>query len=346
MTQGDPVLRWGLLGSAKIAEAEVGPALVRSPRSVVGAVGSRKLESAKRLAEVLGAASAYGSYDELLNDPAIDAIYNPLPNTLHKEWTVAALRAGKHVLCEKPMGMTAAEVREMIDVAKAADRRLMEGFMWRFHPRVARVRDLIADGAVGELRLVRATYTFDLAAASDVRSGSVDSDIRLNPDMGGGVLTDLGSYCVNGLRTYSGARPVSLSSRRSSTAGRRVETTVSGEITFDNGVVGQFFAALDVPGGGHVEILGTGGRIRMANAFRIRKAQAPFDIEIQRPDGSWFTESQPFLDQYQLEVDHFASVVLDGTPQLITPEDSLENALILESIRRSWDERPVEVPLR
>jgi D-xylose 1-dehydrogenase (NADP+, D-xylono-1,5-lactone-forming) len=346
MTQGDPVLRWGLLGSAKIAEAEVGPALVRSPRSVVGAVGSRKLESAKRLAEVLGAASAYGSYDELLNDPAIDAIYNPLPNTLHKEWTVAALRAGKHVLCEKPMGMTAAEVREMIDVAKAADRRLMEGFMWRFHPRVARVCDLIADGAVGELRLVRATYTFDLAAASDVRSGSVDSDIRLNPDMGGGVLTDLGSYCVNGLRTYSGARPVSLSSRRSSTAGRRVETTVSGEITFDNGVVGQFFAALDVPGGGHVEILGTGGRIRMANAFRIRKAQAPFDIEIQRPDGSWFTESQPFLDQYQLEVDHFASVVLDGTPQLITPEDSLENALILESIRRSWDEGPVEVPLR
>lgn len=343
MTAVSTVLRWGLLGSAKITEAEVGPALIRSPRSVISAVASRRLESAKRLAERVGAASAYGSYEELLGDPDVDVVYNPLPNTLHKDWTVAALRAGKHVLCEKPMGMSAEEVREMASAARAASRHLMEGFMWRFHPRVARVRELIADGAVGELRLVRATYTFDLAAARDVRSGSVDDDIRLDAAMGGGALTDLGSYCVNGMRTYSGGRPVSVRSKRSSAPGRQVETTVSGDITFDNGVVGQFFAALDVPGGGHVEVLGTGGRIRMANAFRIRAAQAPFDIEIQRLDGGWITETVPFLDQYELEVEHFASVVLDGAPQLVTPADSLENALTLDAIRRSWNEGEVQV---
>ena len=343
MSDRGTVLRWGIFGAAKITDAEVGPALARSDRSVVTAVASRRVDAAKQLAGTLGASSVYGSYDELLDDPDVDAVYNPLPNTFHKEWTIAALRAGKHVLCEKPMAMSADDVQEMIDAARKADRRLMEGFMWRFHPRVARVRELIAGGAVGELRLVRATYTFDLAAATDVRSGSVESDIRLNPDLGGGALTDLGSYCANGLRTYSGGRPISVASHRRTPANRKVETSVSGEIVFDNGVTGQFFAALDVPGGGHVEILGTGGRIRMANAFRIRRAQAPFEIEIQRPDGSWSAESVPFLDQYDLEIQHFESVVLDGMPQIVTEQDSLENAITLDAIRRSWDDGPVQV---
>lgn len=344
MTDTRRELRWGALGASKITDAEVGPAMSRSTRNRLVAVASRRLEAAKSLAGSLGAERAYDCYDDLLNDPDIDAVYNALPNAMHKEWTLAALRAGKHVLCEKPMGLTGDEVREMVAAAREADRNLMEGFMWRFHPRIERVLGLLADGAVGEVRLVRATYTFDLAAAGDVRSGTVDDDLRLNSALGGGALTDLGSYCASGMRTYAGGRPVSLASWRRIAPGRRVETAIGGEVQFDNGIAGQFYAALDVPGGGHAEIIGTGGRIRMANAFRIRAVQAPFLIEIQRADGSWVSESAPFIDQYELELEHFAAVVLDGAPQLITPEDSVANALTLESIRKSWDVGPVEVP--
>jgi D-xylose 1-dehydrogenase (NADP+, D-xylono-1,5-lactone-forming) len=338
-------VRWGVLGSAKITEAEVGPAMLRARRSRVVAVASRRLESARQLAAALGAERAFGSYEELLKDPDVDAVYIPLPNTMHKEWTLAALAAGKHVLCEKPMGMTGDEVREMIAAAERSGRVLMEGFMWRFHPRVARVRQLIADGVIGDVRLVRATYTFDLAAASDVRSGSVDDDIRLNPAMGGGALTDLGSYCVNGLRTYAGSRPVEVVSFRQGSPGREVETTISGEVLFENGVIGQFFAALDLPGGGHVEIVGTEGRIRMVNAFRIREVQGPFVVEVLRLDGE-LSETHEFQDQYELELEHFADMVLDGAEPVIPLEDSLDNALTLEAIRRAWDEGIVRVPAR
>ncbi|MFH5822421.1 Gfo/Idh/MocA family protein [Georgenia sp. AZ-5] len=339
----DGTVRWGLLGAAKITEVEMGPALLRTPRCRAQAVASRRVGAARALAERLGAPSAYGSYEELLADPAVDAVYNALPNALHKEWTVKALAAGKHVLCEKPMGMTAEEVREMADAARAAGRVLMEGFMWRFHPRVARVRELVDGGRVGQVRLVRTTYTFDLAAAGDVRSGSVDDDIRLDPTLGGGALTDLGSYCVSGLRVYARSRPTRAVGHRSSAAGRRVETQISGEVTFAGGVVGQFFAALDLPGGGHVEILGTGGRIRMANAFRIRPSQGPFAIEISTPDGTWTQEPVPYLDQYELELQHFVSVLLDGADPMVTLEDSLENARTLEAIRSSWTDGPVDI---
>ncbi|GAA1869056.1 Gfo/Idh/MocA family protein [Asanoa iriomotensis] len=336
-------VRWGILGAAKIVEAEMGPAMLRSRRNTVRAVASRRLPAAEKLAADLDAPAAYDSYDRLLADPEVDAVYVATPNALHADWAVAALDAGKHVLCEKPMAMSADEVRRMNAAAQRNGRVLMEAFMWRFHPRVERVLDLLAAGAVGDVRLVRSTYTFDLAAAGDVRSGSVDDDLRLNADLGGGVVSDLGAYCVSGLRTYAGGRPVSVHSWKHSAPGRAVETTASGQIAFDNGVTGQFFAALDVPGGGLVEILGTRGRIRMTNAFRIRAAQAPFDIERQHADGSWTTESTPFHDQYEAEIDHFAAVVRDGIPPRITPQDALANALTLDAVRRSWTEGEVTV---
>ena len=340
----DREVRWGILGSARIAQSEVGPAMVATPRSRVVAVGSRRLAAAEELRRALGAARAYGSYNELLDDPEIDAVYVPLPNALHARWTIAALEAGKHVLCEKPMGMTGNELREMTAAARRADRILLEGFMWRFHPRVARVRQLLTDGVIGDVRLVRATYTFDLAAAADVRSGTLEEDLRLNPAMGGGALTDLGSYCVNGLRTYAGSRPTAAVSWRRMASGG-VETAISGELTFENGVIGQFYAALDMVGGGHVEIFGTGGRIRMANAFRTRRAQGPSVVEVVRPNGS-VEESYEFVDQYELEIAHFVSLVLDGAAPVIPVEDSLENAITLESIRNSWDLGIVQIPAR
>jgi xylose dehydrogenase (NAD/NADP) len=336
-------VRWGILGSAKITEVEVGPAMLKTSRSRVVAVGSRNLERARKLADLLGADCAYGSYAELLADPNVDAVYVPLPNTMHAEWTIAALKAGKHVLCEKPMGMSSAEVNEMVTAARKADRMLMEGFMYRFHPRIARIRELLREGAIGDVKLVRATYTFDLGAASDVRSGGLDEDIRLNPDLGGGAVSDLGSYCVSGLRLYAGSRPKSVTSWKHSSPGRTVETMISGEIAFENGVIGQFFAALDIPGGGHIEILGTKGRIKMANAFRIRADQGPVTIEIYNLDKTTL-ETMPFKDQYELEIDHFVSAILDGVPSdIVSMDDSIDNALTLEAIRKSWTSGIVEV---
>jgi predicted dehydrogenase len=338
-------VRWGILGSAKITEVEIGPAMIKIPRSRVVAVGSRTLGTAKKLADALGADRAYGSYVELLADPDIDAIYVPLPNAMHAEWTIAALQAGKHVLCEKPMGMNSAEVKSMVAAARKADKVLMEGFMYRFHPRIARIQELLRDGAIGEVKLVRATYTFDLGAANDVRSGGLDEDIRLNPVLGGGAVSDLGSYCVSGLRLYAGSRPKTVTSWKQSSPGRDVETTISGEIAFENGVIGQFFAALDIPGGGHIEILGTKGRIKMANAFRIRADQGPITIEIYNLDKTTL-ETMPFKDQYELEIAHFVSVILDATPSdIVSMDDSIDNALTLEAIRKSWTNGIVEVPV-
>jgi predicted dehydrogenase len=337
-------VRWGILGSAKITEVEIAPAMLKTPRSRIVAIGSRKLESARKLADSLGVESAYGSYAELLADPNVDAVYVPLPNTMHAEWTIAALKAGKHVLCEKPMGMSSAEVKAMVAAAREADKVLMEGFMYRFHPRISRIKELLSLGTIGDVKLVRATYTFDLGAAKDVRSGSLDEDIRLNPDLGGGAVSDLGSYCISGLRLYAGSRPKSVVSWRHSSQGRAVETMISGEIAFENGVIGQFFAALDIPGGGNIEILGTKGRIKMANAFRTRAEQGPITIEIHNLDKTTL-EILPFQDQYELEIAHFISLILDDKKSdVVSMEDSIVNAFTLEAIRQSWVQGEVNVP--
>jgi len=334
-------VRWGVIGSAKITEVGLGPAIAADPRSELIAIGSRRPDAARASADALGASRAYGSYEELLADPEIDIVYNPLPNSLHHEWTLKALRAGKHVLCEKPMGMTPDEVREMSDEARARGLFLVEGFMWRYHPRVRHVLDLVRD-RIGPLRLVRATYTFDLGAATDVRSGTRNADIRLTPELGGGALGDVGSYCVNGMRTYAAGRVTRVTSERLAME-NGVETRISGQLDFDNGVVAQFYAALDIPGGGVVELLGARGRIRIPNAFRTRAEQGDLLLEIWDADGARHDETLPFIDQYELEVTQISSVLLDGAEPVIGLDDSLDNAIVMNAIRRSWTEGIVEL---
>lgn len=331
----DTQLRWGVLGTAKIACAEVAPAIRNTPRCRLLAASSREQDAAEAFAVQIGAERAYGAYEALLADDDIDAVYVPLPNSMHAEWAIAALESGRHVLCEKPMAMTAAEAKAMAAAARRANRVLVEGFMYRFHPRIQRLCALLDEHVIGDVRLVRATYTIDLAAATDVRRGSVQDDIRLNPDLGGGALSDLGSYCVNALRTYANARVAAVQSWRDQRADCGVETVVAGQVQFANDIVGQFCAALNVPGGGSVEILGTGGRIRMANAFRIRGHQGQVGLEIETPvrvATEWF----PFVNQYELEIAHFAAQVLDGAAPIVSLEDSLESAATLEAIRASW----------
>jgi predicted dehydrogenase len=331
-----------VLGSARIVETGLAPAIARDPRSVLAAVASRSTADASAFAGRLGASRAYGSYDELLHDEGVDIVYVPLPNSLHRQWAIAALEAGKHVLVEKPLALTGADARAMADAARAADRLLLEGFMWRYHPRVERIREIVRD-ELGPLRLVRIAYTYDLAAGYGGDPDAAARDIRYDAGLGGGALGDIGSYTVSGLRTYAGGHPERVTGRLLS-EGRGVDLRFSGEILFDDGVLGQFFVAMDVPGGALLDLQGDRGRLRMTNAFRTAAEWGDPVIEVMPFSGPARRETVPFADQFDLEVQAVAAVLLDGADPLITLEDSIENADTLDAIRRSWSEHTVDMP--
>ncbi|KRC51984.1 hypothetical protein ASE16_02655 [Leifsonia sp. Root227] len=343
MTQDSTgTVHWGVLGTAKIVETGLGPAIVRDPRSELVAIASRSSAKAGEFASRLGAERGYGDYRELLADDSIDIVYVPLPNAMHREWVIAALEAGKHVLVEKPLALTAADARAMFDAAKSADRQLIEGFMWRYHPRVERVQQLIRD-EIGPVRLVRIAYTYDLTAGYGGDASAAAMDIRYSASNGGGALGDVGSYTVSGLRTYAGAHPVEVSGRLLA-SDHDVDTRFAGEILFDSGVVGQFYVGMDLPGGALLDIQGDRGRLRMANAFRTAEEWGDPTIEVHPYAGESRRETVPFADQFDLEVAAVASSLLDGVAPVITPDDSIENAETLDAIRRSWTEHTVNMP--
>jgi predicted dehydrogenase len=219
---------------------------------------------------------------------------------------------------------------------------LLEGFMWRHHPRVAKIRGLIAD-ELGTLRLVRIAYTYDLGANYAEYPAARARDIRLSPELGGGALGDIGSYTVSGLRVYSGGRPRLVSSELLSEE-NGVDTRFAGQIVFDNGVVGQFFTAMDIPGGALLDLQGDGGRLRMLNAFRTAPEWGGSSFEVASANGERRIETMEFVDQFELEVAHVAAVLLDGEAPLIPSADSIENADTLDAIRRAWTGRRVEMP--
>src|SRR5919204_5085709 len=196
------VVRWGVLGCADIALRRLIPAMHSASGNAVVAIGSRDLERARVAASDLEIPHAYGSYAEVLEDPEVDAIYVPLPNSLHAEWTVRAAEAGKHILVEKPMAPTVSECNRMVAAAHDANVHLMEAFMYRFHPQHAKVRELLADGAIGEVRMLRSAFC--------VRMQRPPADIRFSPDLGGGALLDVGVYAIDAARWLVGADPLSV----------------------------------------------------------------------------------------------------------------------------------------
>lgn len=345
MTQALTVpLRWGVLGSARIVETGLGPAIARDPRSTLAAVASRTGADAVEFARRVGAERAYDDYRRLLDDPEIDIVYLPLPNSLHRHWAIEALRAGKHVLVEKPLSLTGADARAMFAAADEAGKLLLEGFMWRYHPRVQRIRQ-IADEEIGPVRLVRIAYTYDLVAGYGDDPDAAARDIRLIHELGGGALGDVGSYTVSGLRTYAQAHPVQVTSRLLKQASG-VDMRFSGEILFDTGTVGQFYVAMDLPGGALLDIQGDRGRLRMGNAFRTAEEWGDPVVEVQVFGAPPRQETVAFADQFDLEVNAVSAILLDGASVVITPEDSIENADTLDAIRRSWTEQTVHMPLR
>jgi predicted dehydrogenase len=312
-------LRWGILSTADIADKKVIPGMRKSVRSRVVAIGSRDLARARVVAARHDIERAYGSYEALLADPEVDAVYIPLPNHLHAEWTKAAARAGKHVLCEKPLAMTASDARSMVDVCAAEGVKLMEAFMYRLHPSWVAVRELVATGRIGRLTAIHSWFSYFNDDPADIRN------IR---SAGGGALYDVGCYNVNLSRMLFGSEPTDVQAviARDGT---------SAMLTFPDGVA-SFTCSTRTESDQQVHIYGTTGRISIEIPFNI-PPDRPTRVLVTAggdPPVAPATEVLSFetADPYTVEADAFAAAVLDGLPTPTPPEDAVANMRVIERI--------------
>jgi predicted dehydrogenase len=318
-------LRWGILSTANITEKLLGSG---HDQQFV-AVGSRDLGRAQAFATEHGITRAHGSYEELLADPEVDAIYNPLPNSLHVEWSIKALEAGKHVLCEKPMSRHPDEVDRAFDVAEREGRVLEEAFMWRHHPQVARTRELIAAGDIGDLRVIRAAFAF---VAAD------PNDIRLQADLDGGGLMDVGCYCVSGCRTLASAEPV-RGYAEYIPGGNGVDVALAATLRFPGDVVAHFDCGVSYLGGDQLEAVGSEGSVFLDDPWHGREAV----IELRRNGLVERIETGP-ANSYALELADFEAAVRGEDPPLLTRADAVAQARAIEALYTSA-ERNVPCPI-
>jgi predicted dehydrogenase len=324
--QTDRRVRWGILSTADIALTKVIPGLRRSPRSEVLAIASREDGRATDVASRLSIERAYGSYEALLADPEIDAVYIPLPNHLHAEWTIAAARAGKHILCEKPLALTATDAQGMVDACRDAGVLLMEAFMYRQHPSWIAARELVTSGRIGRLRAVDSWFSYFNDDPHNIRN------IRA---AGGGALYDIGCYCVNLSRMLFDAEPTAVQAAVTRDPDLGVDVLASAILRFGDGVA-TFTCSTRTETDQRVDIYGTDGRISI---------EIPFNIPTDRPTRIFVTaggdppvapatETLTFetADAYACEADRFADAILDGTPLPVEPDDAVANLRVLEAV--------------
>lgn len=320
-------VKWGVLGNAEIARVCVIPAMQKSRNGKVHALGTRSPERARQVVAENNIARVYGDYDDLLSDPEVDAVYIPLPNHLHHPWTLRALRAGKHVLCEKPLACDAREAQEMVNVAADTGLLLMEGIMYRFHPRSQRIKEMAANGSIGTVCLVRSAFCYPM----DKELLESGQNARLKPDMGGGALLDVGCYSVSVARWFLDAEPTQLQAQAVyHPAG--VDVHVVGSLQFSgNGLAtleASFISALQQT----YTIIGADGAIELPHdAFIPWEKDAIFTV--RRKDQEVGEQHvTPGADEYELMVEHFADAVLGKATLALTPEESVRNMRVLDAL--------------
>ncbi len=316
-------IRWGILSTANIARAAVIPAIQAAAGNEVVAVASRDAERAAAFATRLDIPRSYGSYEALLDDAEIDAIYIALPNSLHFAWTVAAAAAGKHVLCEKPLALDAAQCHEMADAAEECGVTLMEAFMYRFHPQITAALDLVRNGAIGDMQHMHAAFTFRITNPAN---------IRLQADLAGGSLMDVGCYCVNALRTFAGREPVEVqASARWHANG--VDERMTGTLWFDDGVTGQFDSALSLARRETFLAAGTDATLEIPRAYLPGTDDTTVRVRQNYRDGRDL--AIPGVDEYRLMVEHFAHCVRTGATPRYGPREAACNMAAIEALYRS-----------
>ena len=315
-------LRWGLLSTARINRAVI-PPIRASLQSELKAVASRDSVKARAYAKEWQIPHAYGTYEELLADENIDAIYNPLPNHLHAEWSIRAAEAGKHVLCEKPLALTLDEVDQMMAAAQKNNVIVTEAFMYKHHPQTLRVLELVKQETIGELLLIKSAFTFNLDQPDDV---------RWVPEWGGGSIWDVGCYPISFSRLVADAEPVEVFGWQV-TGSTGIDVVFSGQMRFASGLLAQFDCGFRAPYRTAVEIVGTKGSIELGSPFKPAGGEW---IKIKRGDSVDKLRS-PEYELYRGEIEDMEHAILDGDPPRISLENSRGNVAtilaLLESAR-------------
>jgi predicted dehydrogenase len=323
-------LRWGILSTAGIAREKVIPGIQHADRCRVVAIASRDMARATEVARRAGIPTAHGSYEALLADPSVDAVYIPLPNHLHAEWTIAAARAGKHILCEKPLALTSADAERMIEVAEAEGVRLMEALMYRLHPSWIALRELVASGRIGRLIAVQSWFSYFNDDPANIRN------IRA---FGGGALYDIGCYSVNLSRMLFDDEPTRVEASILRDPASGVDIVASGLLEFDGGGVATFTCSTRAEDDQRVHVYGTDGRISIGIPFNI-PPDRPTQIFLSHggePPVNPTTETITFetADPYSVEAGAFAAAILDGRPTPVPPQDAVANLRVIERLFRS-----------
>ena len=331
-------MQWGVLSTAAIGVKKVLPAMQKGAWSTVSAIASRELSKAQEAARTLGIARAYGSYEELLADPQIEAIYNPLPNQLHVPWTIKAAEAGKHVLCEKPLSLTVAEAKTLLAVQQRTGVTIGEAFMVRTHPQWLRARELITGGHIGELRAIHGFFSY---------FNTNPANIRNIPEYGGGALMDIGCYPINTARFLFDAEPLRVSGLIEKDPKFQVDRLTSAMLQFPGGGQASFTCSMQLVPYQRMQLLGSKGRIEI---------EIPFNAPNDRPcrifidDGrdvfgsGITTETFPACDQYTLQGDAFSKAVREGKPAPVPLSDGIRNMAVIEAVFRSAESGQWESP--
>jgi xylose dehydrogenase (NAD/NADP) len=311
------IVKWGLLSTAHINQAVI-PILHKSSRNRLEAVASRELRTAQRYAKEHEIPTAHGSYEALLEDPAIDVVYISLPNHLHAEWSIKALEHGKHVLCEKPLALTVAEVDAMTQAAEQSGRVLVEAFMYRHHAQTLRVQELVRRGAVGKVQLINGAFTFTIHRLGD---------IRLIPETGGGSVWDVGCYPISYARMIAASEPTDVFGWQTS-GESGVDESFQGMLRFDKGVRAEFDCGFRSPVRCWMEIVGEDGVLTIPNAFKPGRSET---ITLTKND-SRQTIQIDANELYEGEVEDMADAILEGKRPRVTLKDSRGNAATIVAL--------------
>jgi predicted dehydrogenase len=317
-------VRWGVLSTANIGLQKVLPAMQRGEYCAVTAIASRSLEKAHAAGAQLGIPKAYGSYEELLADPDVDAIYNPMPNHLHVPWSIKALQAGKHVLCEKPIALSAAEAQELADAAQQYPKlKLMEAFMYRHHPQWRRAKQIVDEGGIGELRTIHSFFSY---------YNDDPSNIRNQADIGGGGLMDIGCYNISLSRFIFGAEPQRICGIVEFDPQLKTDRLASGILDFGRGTA-TFTCSTQLTPYQRVNIYGSTGRVEI---------EIPFNAPPDRPTKMWHQHDGTvdeivfdICDQYTLQGDLFSQAILNDTPVPTPIEDAVANMRVIDAVFES-----------
>ncbi|MBC7915899.1 MAG: Gfo/Idh/MocA family oxidoreductase [Pyrinomonadaceae bacterium] len=320
-------INWGVLTTAKIAREKVIPAMQKSQYAHVLGIASRSIDQAQSVAMNLGIKKVFGSYEYLLNDPEINAVYIPLPNSMHVEWAIKCLQAGKHVLCEKPIGLSSAEARKLADESlNYPNLKVMEAFMYRLHPQWKQAKSLVEEGFIGELKVIQSFFSYYNIDAANIRN---------KPELGGGALMDVGCYCVSLSRFIFGDEPIKALGITDCDPTMKTDRITSGILQFPKGT-SHFTCSTQLMDYQRVNILGTKGRIEIV---------IPFNAPSNEITKIWLhttSESKEIMfnivDQYTTQVDLFSKAILEDTALPVSLEDTVQNMQVIEAIFESAEQ--------